>query len=136
MHYFLPTALSACRTSIPNVWLHHQVSSLFAERKIIICCSRLYTQQNPNLLLESMRDLSQTASKPPTQKNPFDTYWVSRGELAALHQAVKGGFEDGVFCRDFFLLHPLCRQLLEKLSSNKDTDAKGLKSASAEREIP
>lgn len=47
-------------------------------------------------------------------KFPF-CLWVSRCELAALHQAVKGGFEDHVFSGDFFLLHPLCWQLLKKL---------------------
>lgn len=40
---------------------------------------------------------------------------ISCCELAALHQAIKGGFEDGVLRRDFFLLHSLCWQLLEEL---------------------
>lgn len=40
---------------------------------------------------------------------------VSCCELAALHQAVKGGFEDHVLSWDFFLLHSLCWQLLEEL---------------------
>lgn len=51
------------------------------------------------------------------------THWVSCRELAALHQAVKGGFEDHVFSWDFFLLHPLCRQLLEKLSKTRTQGA-------------
>lgn len=46
-----------------------------------------------------------------------ETYWISCCELAALHQAVKGGFEDHVLSWDFFLLHSLCWQLLEELSN-------------------
>lgn len=33
---FLPTAPSACHTDIPNVWLHHQVSFLFAENETFV----------------------------------------------------------------------------------------------------
>jgi len=53
-----------------------------------------------------------------------ETYWVSRCELAALHQTVKGGFQHHVISRDFFLLHPLGWQLLEKLRKNKDVDTR------------
>lgn len=49
-------------------------------------------------------------------KFPF-CLWVSRCELAALHQTVKGGFQHHVISRDFFLLHPLGWQLLEKLNA-------------------
>lgn len=49
------------------------------------------------------------------RQNASETYRVSCCELAALHQAVEGGFEDQVFSGDLFLLHPLCRQLLKEL---------------------
>lgn len=44
-----------------------------------------------------------------------ETYGVSCCELAPLHQAVERGLQDHVFGRDFLLLHPFCRQLLEEL---------------------
>lgn len=47
--------------------------------------------------------------------NRKETYGVSCCELAPLHQAVERGLEDHVFGRNFLLLHPFCRQLLEEL---------------------
>lgn len=57
-NHFLPTALSACRTGMPNVWLHHQVSFWFAEKEIFVVIlypmkPKLLAWTNPSFIANS-----------------------------------------------------------------------------------
>lgn len=61
------------------------------------------------------------------------THWVSGCQLAPLHQAVEGGFQDHVFGWDLLLLHPFCRQLLEELREAEGNKAGGVFFARASR---